>query len=123
MDGNVGLPEVLTCYYDNLRGSIDFGNVGNCQGLISSTKSLGENTSLSIRIVPNPVVNTLHIATNALSNIKSFKIFDLIGHEYINVQNYDSQEINAGNLPSGMYIVVLKMSDNSYYSTKFAKIQ
>ena len=125
IDGNIGQPDALTCYYDNLRGSIDFGGVGNCQGLVTKINDLDKNDSKLFVISPNPVIDNLQIKGNSSVKLESINVFDMFGKQYFFIKNIDSNnsEIDVSSLPDGMFIIVLHTSNNFNQSLKFVKIK
>ncbi len=119
-----GVPENLSCYYDSKRGYINFRNYNNdCQGLITSNNDLNIKSLNSLIISPDPVQNTLNIENNFGNTIKSIKIFDFIGREFISIENYSNTDINVAHLPNGMYVLKVLTVDNNFVSSKFVKTE
>lgn len=123
VDGNMGLSQYLTCYYDNLRGRLDFGGLGKCQELITNTKDIyaREPNQSPFNLFPNPVSNTLNILNPYAYEIKTISIFDMYGKQYISVPNIDNTTLDVQHLPNGMYIIVLHTANQFNYSIKFVK--
>jgi hypothetical protein len=123
IDGNTGVPESLMCYYDNTRGSIDFGGVGNCQGLITRINDVNKNSSESFAIYPNPVSHTLRVVNTSNFNVENIEIFDIFGKQHLSIKYTENMEIDANNLASGVYVVALRTSNKSIHLIKFAKVK
>jgi Secretion system C-terminal sorting domain len=125
VDGNIGLPESLSCYFDNTRGTIDMDGVGNCQGLITKTNNLDKNESKLFVISPNPVINNLQIRNNSFVEIESINVFDMLGKQYLTVKNINNSnpDIDVSSLPDGMFVIVLHTSNKLNHSIKFVKIK
>ncbi len=120
IDQFLGVPTELFCYSDNLRGYISISGYTDCRGLITSNSDL-KLTEQNFRISPNPVNSTLHIENHFDSSIKFIKIFDLVGREFISIQNYSNTDINVAQLPNGFYVLKALTADNNYLSVKFVK--
>ncbi len=123
IDQFLGVPTELICYYDNLRGYIGFSGSTECRGLITSNNELNLRTTPIFSISPNPVQNTLHIENDFGNLIKSIKIYDLIGREFISIPNFSNTEINVTQLPNGIYILKALTVDNDFVSMKFVKAE
>jgi hypothetical protein len=125
IDGNIGQPDGLICYYDNLRGSIDFGGFGNCQGLITKIKNPDENVSKSFALFPNPTSSNLQLVNSLSLEVESVNILDMLGKQHISLRNMGSNnlEIDVSSLPNGMYVIVLQTSNKINHTIKFVKIK
>jgi hypothetical protein len=125
IDGNVGLPGALDCYFDNLRGTIDFGGSGDCQSLITKTSDLPKSDAEIFVISPNPVADNLQIRNKNFSEIESIHVFDMLGKQHLSVKNINNSrvDIDVSSLQNGMFIIVLHTSDKLNHSIKFMKIK
>jgi hypothetical protein len=123
IDGNVGIPEYLTCYYDNLRGNLDFGGNGKCQELISATQDVYEKNKHNtvFTIFPNPASSTLNILSQSHLDIERISVFDMFGKPQMAVKYTGNNELDIDNLPNGIYIIVIQASNHLNYSIKFIK--
>jgi hypothetical protein len=123
VDGNSGLPSFLTCYYDNLRGRLDFGGLGKCEELITTTKDVysKESTQSIFNIFPNPVSDRLHIVNPYAYEIKKISIFDMYGKLQIAATNTDNRTLDIQDLSNGMYIIVIQTANSFNHSIKFVK--
>ncbi len=121
IDQDMGVPSRLTCYYDSLRGYI-IGGSDFCHGLITSNSDL-KSIEQNFHISPNPVNSILHVENNFDNAIKSIKIYNLMGREFISIQNYSNTDINVAHLPNGMYVLKALTVDNNFISSKFVKTE
>jgi hypothetical protein len=124
--GHVELPEYLACYADRLRGSINFGGIGNCDQLLAPIEESvidSKQIRTPFQIAPNPVKEVLSIINPHSLVIQEMRILDMYGHEYLKISPASPVAIDAHALPTGMYVAILKTADNHSYSIKFIKIQ
>ncbi len=127
IDATLGNPGQLTCYYDSLRGYINFGGGSSleCRGTITTisdlNKSTVENSNYLFKIVPNPVSSSFYIDYDFGFKIKSVKIYDLMGRECISICAYSNASIDISTLSNAMYIVKLTTENNRIFSSKFLK--
>ncbi len=118
------VPEKITCYRDNTRGTISFGgNIGQCNSVITSNQALARPEMNTLRIVPNPANDQIIIKNYSNLQIKEVKILDIMGKEYYSMKEYVDQSIDVAYLPNGVYVVQLITSENVVYATKMVKVK
>ncbi len=83
-----------------------------------STSIITVNTNNSFSIYPNPTNHYLQIYTN--DTIKSFKIFDMLGHVY-NTYTIKNNIIDVSGLSLGTYIISIKDTNEHVEVLKFVK--
>jgi|GEM_PF-928384 len=127
IDATLGDPGQLTCYFDSLRGYINFGGGSSleCRGTITTVsdlkRSIIENSTLKFKISPNPASSFFFIDSDPDFKIKSVKIYDLMGREWINMGQYYNTSIDVSILPNAIYFVKVTTDNNSIFSSKFIK--
>ena len=92
------LPENWNCINEN----------GSPNAINSSELSIGELTSESIRVYPNPVKNTLYISGN--STAYTLELYSLLGQRVMTA--YSANEIDMSLFKEGLYLLKIS-SDNS----------
>jgi len=122
IDEDMGVPSELIFYCDDVRGCLNIARLGDCLGFFAGVNDINSKTLQILRISPNPVQNTLHIEDNLNNAIKSFKIYDVMGHEFISISNYSNTDINMAQLPNGIYILKALTVENNFLSNKFIKV-
>ena len=115
----------LSCYSDNIRGSINFGNRhgAQCSYLLTPIREISNSSnrlSSDIKVYPNPFDRSFFVKTDVTS-IASFRIIDLSGR-VIQEGYLDGGRIDFNNDLTGVYILVLITEDNVQYSFKIVKI-
>ncbi len=86
VDGGVGACEQLECYFDSLRGSIDFSGNGNCYGKLTSLLS-SNPTIEKFEIYPNPTEDYINIESVDF-NYNLMRILNMMGQiVYVNTIN------------------------------------
>lgn len=83
--------------------SFDMKNVLNYEdssGIQDTTVSID-----NILIYPNPVNDYIYL--NEINLIKSIKIIDLVGKEYLNLTYIKNEEINVTYLSAGVYFIII----------------
>ena len=101
--------------------------------MLLSTTGIDDHVSAidqSIIVYPNPLKDyaSLEITLNAESNV-GVDIYDLTGKKVINLLNQNLQEghhklnIDASNLPSGIYFLQISSNDNIGYQTRKIIVQ
>ncbi len=120
-DGNMGVPQSLVCYQDSIRGSLDFGNVGNCASIITNNDEVRPNRNTKFAIFPNPLTDVLNISNPGFVKIKQLRITDIIGNQQLIMDYPDNGSVNIENLADGMYILTLHTLNQGNYSIKFVK--
>jgi hypothetical protein len=113
-----GATETLRTKIDNKLGtfynqttigffiSIDLNDIIN---YMNPTDSVNPNDTLNpnneILFYPNPVKDYIYLKN--VEKIKSIKIIDLVGKEFINITEIKSNEINVSQLSVGVYFLVI----------------
>lgn len=79
--------------------------------------------SSSIKIMPNPVEDVLHITELDPSKIYEIKILDEKGtvQSFSKIQSTNNASINTSLLFSGLYFLLIKDEDNNFKSLQFIK--
>jgi hypothetical protein len=116
-------PNTLLCYRDNTRGTIDFGGVGDCNGLITANQELASRDEMNtLHIVPNPANDKIVINNRSNLRIAEVKILDMMGKlHYIARQYTDGEAIDVSFLSNGVYVVQLVTTENVVYATRLVK--
>ena len=122
IDEFLGVPTGLVTYYDSLRGCVNVSYIGDCLGLITASKDLPSEVSTFV-ISPNPVQDVLHISKNFSLPIKSIKIYDLMGREFLSLPNFVNESIDVTQLSDGIYFLKVETADSHFISTKFLKMK
>jgi hypothetical protein len=123
-DGNMGNPDWLVCYQDSIRGSLDFGNVGNpanCASIITSNDDISQNRNTRFAIFPNPLTSILNISNPNFIKIEHLSITDVVGNQQLRMDYPNNGSVNIENLADGMYILTLHTLNQGKYSIKFVK--
>ena len=96
-------------YFDNIYFSVNPGTVLNTNNFAVS----------QVKLYPNPTASTLNI--EALANIQSIAIYNIIGQEVMTKEaNSSTISLDVSGLNSGVY-VIKTMIDGNVSSTKFIK--
>ena len=122
IDEFLGVPTELVTYYDSLRGCVNVNYNGDCLGLITASKDLPSDVPTFV-ISPNPVQDVLHISKNFSLPIKSIKIYDLMGREFISLPNFVNESIDVTQLSNGIYFLKVETADSHFISSKFLKMK
>jgi hypothetical protein len=77
-----------------------------------------DEISKTNNIYPNPVVDIIRLE----QPISQFTIFSISGKEILSQSNYESENIQVGNLTSGSYIINYTTKDGKKSISKFVKI-
>jgi hypothetical protein len=107
-------------------GTVDtLNNVTSNQSLLvveGSTLAIKSFTNADFTLYPNPVKKSINFLMNPNSTIelKSAQVFDLNGRMVLNT-TVSNSTINAENLATGTYILLLKDSQGKSYSQKIIK--
>lgn len=72
---------------------------------VSNQLSVNENSIGSVRVVPNPFQEFIHIRSN--TQIDGVTIFSILGKEVLSVDG-DIRQIDVASLRSGMYFVKIR---------------
>ncbi|WP_459212664.1 M14 family zinc carboxypeptidase [Aquimarina rhabdastrellae] len=97
-------------YFDDLKVNI----------LDNSVLSVNDEILSQIRVFPNPVKNTLKIASSYTSDY-NFKIHNIFGQEVLSQNDLNGyQELNVNNLASGLYFISITLEDTTK-TIKFIK--
>lgn len=109
---DVGRPERLVCYSDNLRGSVAFTNTSSisCHGIITSLPVEPGLSSLKFSVFPNPARDLITI-TN-ISGKFEYMIVDAQGKSIAAGIQTESQ-INIQSLPAGIYMMQIVQKGKS----------
>ncbi len=86
-----------------------------------------KNSEMNIKVSPNPIINNnFNITLNSpISDEVSFKIIDLFGNSVFEHKQYVFEGENStnllinNNLPTGSYIIVVKVGNNNAYYDYF----
>ncbi len=116
-------PNTLLCYRDNTRGTIDFGNGGDCNGLITASQELASRDEMNtLHIVPNPANDKIIIQNRSNLRFAEVKIVDMMGKlHYIARQYTDGEAIDVAFLANGVYVVQMVTTENVVYATRLVK--
>jgi uncharacterized delta-60 repeat protein len=94
------------------NNSFDFGLA---KYYIDSNLSSDTFTQQSASFYPNPAVAILHIQ----DNVKSVKLFSLLGKEI--ETSFENNSLNINHLDKGIYLIQLILDDNVIVNSKFIK--
>jgi len=86
--------------------------------------SNNDRASLDVQVFPNPLVNNTPLTVTTNKNIQGIEVFDMTGRLIATeVKNVNGQkaEVSFTNLPSGSYIINVKMEGAVGFSTRFIK--
>jgi len=81
-----------------------------------------QNEILDIIIYPNPFNTKIHI--NNADDIKEISLYNSLWHLINYIENHNKEkiiELNAENLPHGLYFIKLEGSNNQKYILKIIK--
>ncbi|MCG9911387.1 MAG: T9SS type A sorting domain-containing protein [Flavobacteriales bacterium] len=123
VDGMVGATGLLRCYYDNIRGTVNFNSSSEdqCNLYMFSTFSINQNDLESLLYVyPNPAADfiSIKIANNYI--IRNLKIYDLSGR-FLSGFTGNSNTFYVGDLIFGMYVLYVELDNGKVLTTKFVK--
>lgn len=125
IDGGTHLPFTLNCYYDDLRGSINFNTPpsNDCHFAFTPVKQLitDNNKELSVTIFPNPTTNIINIINNNILAIEKYEIFDLNGTKIGSGILSPAQPISFQDYPNGVYFLILISDKSSFHPFKIIK--
>lgn len=87
--------------------------------LNTTITGLQETASISfISVYPNPAENMIHLAINETSELVEYKIYDVVGKQYLTGKT--SKSINITSLPSGVYFIEVQ-TNHKPLTLKFTK--
>ncbi len=78
-----------------------------------------DDTNANIQLYPNPTKGILNIKSS--QNIEEILILDLFGKSIVSYNQTTSESINLSSLPTGIYIVKVKIN-GKYYTEKITKL-
>jgi Secretion system C-terminal sorting domain len=104
-DSTTETPSLLI---DELRIGTTWADVTN------GTLSVSQNEIAGLNVYPNPTTGIFYVET-ALNAVKNITVYDILGKQVLSTTT-SSNEINAANLNSGLYIV--KITEEGKTATK-----
>jgi len=76
---------------------------------MNPTDSVDPNDSLylydEILIYPNPINDYIYLGN--IDSVKSIRVVDLLGKEFINIKEINSNQVNLSNLSIGAYFIII----------------
>jgi len=80
-----------------------------------------ENTGQTVKVYPNPAADVFYVqCQNQGTSIKSVQIIDIAGKQMMN-WDMNNNQINIANLPKGIYLISITMSDYNVARYKVIK--
>lgn len=73
-------------------------------------------------VAPNPVMDILSVSTSSIDNKYSISVCDMFGLSYHESQVSGTTSIDVGQLPSGLYLVILKDASGRAQSQRIVKL-
>lgn len=87
---------------------------------IAYSTGIDDVLAKELKLYPNPVNDILHLAN--LNNVRQIRIYSLNGKAIKAIASPDSsEEVNLGNLGSGMYLFVFELEDGTRLTRKVMK--
>ncbi|MEP2169718.1 leucine-rich repeat domain-containing protein [Polaribacter sp.] len=77
-----------------------------------------ENFNNTIRVFPNPIINTLHINLSTEQEFKKAQIFNMLGKEVLTTS---ATTIDMSSFSSGIYLLKIENTDNNVVLRKIIK--
>lgn len=124
IDGAVGSVHGLICYYDSIRGYINFGSsLNDCDVLLSvNTKPITVKEPLpSIKIYPNPAYEQISFDL-PYSKQWDLWVFDVTGKVVLQKQNITNNQLNISTLQQGVYYLRFRNNEGEIFNTKLMKL-
>jgi hypothetical protein len=124
IDGNMGNEfGTLICYYDSIRGSIDFNNpFMDCPSLYTvNTDILKDQKVKTITIFPNPAYDQISFDL-PYSKQWNLWVFDITGKVILQKQNITNNQLNISTLHKGVYYLRFENSEGEVFNTKLLKL-
>jgi hypothetical protein len=87
---------------------------------VQPVNSISEINTFQLGIYPNPATNEIIFQLPEPNSIYDFSITNLTGKIVMRQSNYSGKSLYISQLPSGIYYMQIKTTDN-YYSAKFQK--
>lgn len=120
IDGAIGNISDLVCYYDSIRGQVNFHPFADCNTLLTvNTKAVISRDS-EINFYPNPAYDVLNIGVKVEENWQ-VRIFDFSGKVVLQNQ-LNSNQLNIDFLQKGIYFVFLSNEKGERFTSKFLKL-
>lgn len=101
--------------HDNFGGSAYIDNLK----INDEVLAVNDVTKGSIKLYPNPVKDILKLNLPNGEKVSDVEIYNTVGQKVSEFRNVD--EINLGQLKSGLYIINLKNTEGKNYSSKIIK--
>jgi hypothetical protein len=87
---------------------------------ISYSTGIDDVLAKELKLYPNPVNDILHLAN--LNKVKQIRVYNLNGRAIKAIDSPNTNEdLNLGNLASGMYLFVFQLEDGSTLTRKVMK--
>ncbi|MEP4947172.1 MAG: T9SS type A sorting domain-containing protein, partial [Flavobacteriaceae bacterium] len=92
----------------------------------TTSKDVADNSSIvtssafteTVRVSPNPVINTFSITGSASFKLKQAKVYNILSEEVLSSTN---NQVDASSLPTGMYILKIESTDGKIQTKKIIK--
>lgn len=109
-------------YIDNDGGTISEGDGGTCM----LTVGVDETSELpQISLYPNPAADVVQIELAEVKGQVEISVHNLAGKEvkHATARGEQLYQLNCGDLPNGLYVLMLRQNDLVLYSTKLAVLR
>ena len=100
-------------------GSQEFSLIADAaNGLTLSSKDF--SIEKSIQIYPNPAQDFVSFSLPSEFNLKSIKVYDVLGKEVLSTNEFSNNQLRIGSLNKGVYLITF-VSDATTVTSKFIK--
>lgn len=100
-------------------GSQEFSLIADAaNGLTLSSKDF--SIEKSIQIYPNPAQDFVSFSLPTEFNLKSIKVYDVLGKEVLSTNEFSNNQLRIGSLNKGVYLITF-VSDATTVTSKFIK--
>ena len=101
------------------NGSQEFSLIADAaNGLTLSSKDF--SIEKSIQIYPNPAQDFVSFSLPSEFNLKSIKVYDVLGKEVLSTNEFSNNQLRIGSLNKGVYLITF-VSDATTVTSKFIK--
>jgi hypothetical protein len=133
LHGTSGSLGSLVCYYDDIRGFVNFGSRRNCREMITPIQKIEPHESIvnqgNWKVYPNPASNTVQVEwrneqqPTLLSNIE-YTLYNISGQKVYQKTTSAAIIIDMGHFTQGVYFLVLSTEEEGvFYREKIIKLE
>lgn len=102
-----------------LKGDQEFSLIADAaNGLTLSSKDF--SIEKSIQIYPNPAQDFVSFSLPSEFNLKSIKVYDVLGKEVLSTNEFSNNQLRIGSLNKGVYLITF-VGDATTVTSKFIK--